>query len=186
MTDDKATFRKVDTVWTETPGLQIQVIDCGGTFEVRKIIVDGLNPNGAITEIIPIAAYRWNRLAERDALLRDLTNERVERVNNWAHAGRLILWISDPKRKPAITEFTEGPERQVAYAVERREDALLRAVRELRKAAKPFAHQCTGGQECWGRKCDNETLKEVLASTRHFESPHPKGRSIFKSHGDGE
>lgn len=28
-------------------------------------------------------------------------------------------WINDPNRKPAITAFTEGLERQIAYAIER-------------------------------------------------------------------
>jgi hypothetical protein len=39
-------------------------------------------------------------------------------VNEHADAERLVEWINDPQRKPAYLAFTEGPERQVAYAVE--------------------------------------------------------------------
>lgn len=42
-----------------------------------------------------------------------------ERVNEFARASRIIEWVNDEKRKPAIHAFTEGPERQIAYAVER-------------------------------------------------------------------
>lgn len=30
----------------------------------------------------------------------------------------LLFWLQDPTRKPAIVAFTEGPLRQIAYAVE--------------------------------------------------------------------
>lgn len=39
-------------------------------------------------------------------------------VGKHADAERLVAWINDPQRRPAITAFTEGPNRQVAYAVE--------------------------------------------------------------------
>lgn len=39
-------------------------------------------------------------------------------VNQYANAERLIAWINDPKRKMPIHAFTEGPDRQIAYAVE--------------------------------------------------------------------
>lgn len=45
--------------------------------------------------------------------------EERKRVNEYAKASLLIDWINDPKRKEAIHAFTEGPERQVAYAIER-------------------------------------------------------------------
>lgn len=54
-------------------------------------------------------------------LERELSDIRQEVANHYAHAGRLIEWIRNPKRKHAVNAFTEGPERQVAYAVE---DAL--------------------------------------------------------------
>lgn len=47
---------------------------------------------------------------------------RAEMANNRADAGRLIDWIK-AGCKNANTAFTEGPERQVAYAIE---DALRR------------------------------------------------------------
>ncbi len=31
---------------------------------------------------------------------------------------RVVEWIRNAKRKSAVTAFTEGPERQIAYAVE--------------------------------------------------------------------
>lgn len=43
---------------------------------------------------------------------------RAERVN----AERVIAWIRDPHRERANMSFTEGPDRQIAYAVE---DAFL-------------------------------------------------------------
>lgn len=49
-------------------------------------------------------------------------NERLEAemkcVNKHADADRIIEWVKDPKRKPANTAFTEGPERQIAYLIE--------------------------------------------------------------------
>lgn len=48
---------------------------------------------------------------------------RAERVNT----GRVIAWIRDPRRGRAHTSFTEGPDRQIAYAVE---DVLLATIRE--------------------------------------------------------
>lgn len=53
-------------------------------------------------------------------LRKELFDERMERTNHWAHAGRVIVWIGNPNRPPAVTAFTEGPERQIAYAIERR------------------------------------------------------------------
>ena len=58
----------------------------------------------------------------------DLTKEKMLRVNEYANAARLVAWIIDPQRKPAITAFTEGPERQVAYAVEGKIKSLEEAV----------------------------------------------------------
>ena len=37
--------------------------------------------------------------------------------NGW-DTTRLIEWVRDLNRKPAVTSFTEGPARQVAYAIE--------------------------------------------------------------------
>lgn len=59
-------------------------------------------------------------LREKIKTLRnELIIEQMERANHWVHAGRMVLWITDPNRKPAVTALTEGPERRVAYAVER-------------------------------------------------------------------
>lgn len=40
-----------------------------------------------------------------------------ERIND-ANSRLLIEWLRDTNRKPAATAFTEGPERQLALAVE--------------------------------------------------------------------
>lgn len=83
-----------------------------------------------------LADQRWHvqdrikkLTAERDSLLHLLATERdafgkkeceakVRCVNEHANAQRLIAWMNDPHRKPAIIEFTEGPEKQIAYAFE--------------------------------------------------------------------
>lgn len=54
----------------------------------------------------------------------DFHSEQSKRVNEYARAALLVEWINNPKRKSAVHAFTEGPERQVAYAVEREIDAL--------------------------------------------------------------
>lgn len=46
-----------------------------------------------------------------------LTMIKTMAENGW-DTTELILWINDINRKPAINAFTEGPARQVAYAVE--------------------------------------------------------------------
>lgn len=52
----------------------------------------------------------------------ELVDERARRANSYADAGRVVEWIrTGATRKPAVGAFTEGPERQIAYAVE---DAL--------------------------------------------------------------
>lgn len=47
-----------------------------------------------------------------------LVELRMRRKQTAVDAERLIAWITDPKRKPANTAFTEGPERQTAYWME--------------------------------------------------------------------
>ena len=42
----------------------------------------------------------------------------LERVVDHADHRAVMSWIFDHKRKSAILSFTEGPERQIAYAVE--------------------------------------------------------------------
>lgn len=42
----------------------------------------------------------------------------LAKFNRMADAERVCAWIRDKKRKPANIAFTEGPERQIAYAVE--------------------------------------------------------------------
>lgn len=42
----------------------------------------------------------------------------VARCADKADYRRVMEWIFDSERKPAVNAFTEGPERQLAYAVE--------------------------------------------------------------------
>lgn len=64
--------------------------------------------------------------AEADRLKRqlrtaqdELVDERARRASNYADAGRVVEWIrTGVTRKSAVSAFTEGPERQIAYAVE--------------------------------------------------------------------
>jgi hypothetical protein len=58
---------------------------------------------------------------EREAMNRKLHEERRTRVNEYARVDGLVQWMRNPKRSSASSAFTEGPERQVAYAFE---DAL--------------------------------------------------------------
>lgn len=43
---------------------------------------------------------------------------RQERATRLADAERVLAWIDDPQRKPAVLAFTEGNERQLAYRFE--------------------------------------------------------------------
>lgn len=43
---------------------------------------------------------------------------RQERAVRLADAERVLAWIDDPARKPAVLAFTEGNERQIAYRFE--------------------------------------------------------------------
>ncbi len=57
----------------------------------------------------------------------ELVDERARRASSYADAGRVVEWIrAGTTRNSAVSAFTEGPERQVAYAVE---DALATMTR---------------------------------------------------------
>lgn len=49
---------------------------------------------------------------------REMLTALIKTYGNMAAADRVIEWINNPKRQPAITAFTDGAERQIAYAVE--------------------------------------------------------------------
>ena len=48
----------------------------------------------------------------------ELHTLRVERTNHLADVRRVLGWLDAPNRKLAVTAFTEGPERQLAYRFE--------------------------------------------------------------------
>lgn len=58
-------------------------------------------------------------MTRRDQMARDLASLRLEH-EEWI-CNRLIAWLRSSPRKQANMAFTDGPLRQVAYAVE---DAL--------------------------------------------------------------
>lgn len=82
----------------------------------------------------------------------ELLAEKILRVNEYADAKRLIAWINDCERKTANTAFTEGSERQVAYAVE----------------AKLSAYEKAGPE-------DEETENDLAAAALFTESNLPEG-----------
>lgn len=53
-----------------------------------------------------------------EALEAELLAMRVERANHLADVRRVLDWLDEPRRKPAVNAFTEGPERQLAYRFE--------------------------------------------------------------------
>lgn len=61
-------------------------------------------------------------LAEKEKELAELNAEKArlwsERVNEYARASRIVEWLSQKTPNSAKLEFTEGPERQIGYAVE--------------------------------------------------------------------
>lgn len=65
----------------------------------------------------------------------DLIKERI----NDTSVTRLIEWVNDPKRKEAVFAFTEGPARQLAYAIE----AALKLQRETTDVIPPLTMRPT-------------------------------------------
>lgn len=70
----------------------------------------------------------------------------IKCVNEHADAKRLIDWLSDPHHKPANLAFTEGPERQVAYA--------------LATVKQEWNKRCN-------EACQRQVLKQVNAAYEH-------------------
>lgn len=70
---------------------------------------------------------RWENAFEE---ITQLKAQLFDMRKRFCDAERLIAWIDDPKRQPAVHAFTEGHERQIAY---RFEDALGKVA--LAKAA---------------------------------------------------
>lgn len=85
--------------------------------------------------------------AALDAANEAAFGERVKRVNEYAHAGRLVAWLQNARRPPANAAFTEGPERQVAYASEEAIACLLEELAKARASArKHYQHADDGWQ----------------------------------------
>lgn len=66
------------------------------------------------TDEMPVTPEPKHRPHKGDAHIA----QRIACANEHASAPRLLAWIRDAARSPANTAFTEGPDRQVAYAVE--------------------------------------------------------------------
>lgn len=54
-------------------------------------------------------------LAKKDEKIKELESKIT---NEYANVSRIKEWFDDKERKPAMTYFTEGPERQIAYLIE--------------------------------------------------------------------
>ena len=66
----------------------------------------------------------------------NLQNQLFDMRKRFCDAERLIAWLDDPK--PAITAFTEGNERQIAYRVETMREEITRlreALERIRRMA---------------------------------------------------
>lgn len=70
--------------------------------------------------------------AELTKVQEEILGLRIERATRLADSERVIDWIRNGT-KPAVTSFTEGAERQIAYAVE---DDRLRPSRANQQTAK--------------------------------------------------
>jgi len=53
-----------------------------------------------------------------DCMKRKCVAHQVHCTNVHADFKRVIEWMNDPKRKPAMLAFTAGPERNIGYAFE--------------------------------------------------------------------
>lgn len=60
-----------------------------------------------------------------------LSEHEIKCVREHAHAERLIEWLKNDNR-PALTAFTEGPDRQVGYAVEEYAEAKAKEALEAK------------------------------------------------------
>lgn len=65
-----------------------------------------------------------------------------ERIND-TNVTLLIEWVGNPRRKPAILSFTEGPARQLAYAIEISFAKALKRERETTAAMPPLTMRPT-------------------------------------------
>lgn len=60
----------------------------------------------------------------------------VECVKKYVNAERLIEWMDNPERKPAIHAFTKGSERQIAYRFEMEIRRAIQACAEICRSAE--------------------------------------------------
>lgn len=71
--------------------------------------------------------------AQCEIYAREIDALKIKCVNEHANAKRVLEWINDPHRKRAVLSFTEGPERQVAYAAENRVACLEKVLEATKK-----------------------------------------------------
>lgn len=98
----------------------------GSRAEKRTLTLKVGELGGVVKALTEQAERLTSDVAQLTAALRtaqdELVVERARRANSYADAGRVVEWIrTGVARKLAVHAFTEGPERQIAYAVE---DAL--------------------------------------------------------------
>lgn len=115
---------------------------------------------------VPIAILLDNFAASRVAELRK------ECVNTHASADRLIAWIKSNPRKPANLAFTEGPDRQVAYAIEMELDYLksrVEAAERVIVVVEKFHEAPYGLQSA-------SAWNDVVASLAAYDAQYPRGK----------
>lgn len=110
---------------------------------------------------------------------------KIKCVNEHANASRIIEWMNDPKRKPALHAFTEGPERQIAYIFERylegrKSTVEGEEVKGLIEALEFISLEHKPGMACIR---DSEKAKKALSKFYEaifYESIKPKDKPEIK------
>lgn len=82
---------------------------------------------GYLGEAISFDGKEWAWL---EPLLQEL---KVRRKMQVPDVGRLITWLTNPKRKGANAAFTDGQEREIAYWMEM---AMTQSMNDMKKAGK--------------------------------------------------
>jgi hypothetical protein len=134
-------------------------------------------------KVIPLLRHKEVKNLHIEAIAQVLTAFAESHcVNYHADAQRLIAWLNDPKRKPAVTAFTAGQDRQVAFAAEHfAEEQAMEAVKnagiietgflkEVQKARRQARAEALGELEKWiqsdaqceSKDCSHNDMAECI------------------------
>ena len=83
-----------------------------------KLSPDDQRLADAMHSIVRGLSAECDRLKHVEESYNALYSRQVDYINNYADARRVVAWADNPNRLPAVTAFTEGPERQIAYRFE--------------------------------------------------------------------